>query len=268
MVRCLRKVAIIFSWIYYLPTISSTFWLPMWISLSLVFPTIFNYFPETPSPFRLDWVPQWVFRILYIPWIPMTLIPGAEWLTEFLYLPPEIWTNFHLVLIIDIAQPLFTFGGFLFFIASMLQLIISKLRGIELVKSGFYGIVRHPQYLGIYIWTFGHILYALPFHLRPADLIAWVTLVFLYVLLAKKEEENLKERFGEAYENYQRKVPFMIPFMPRKIYEILSKNISPLIPRGRRERHVLIILIYVLTVTSILVLTYGRTYCYWEKSGP
>jgi len=265
--RCLRKLAIISSWIYCLPTISSTFWLPMWISLSLVFPTIFNYFPETPSPFRLDWVPQWFFRILYISWIPMTLIPGAEWLTEFLHLP-EVWTNFHLILIIDIVRPIFTFGGFLFFMASMLQLIISKFRGIELVKSGFYSIVRHPQYLGIFVWTFGHILYALPLHLRPADLIAWVTLVFLYILLAKKEEENLKRRFGEAYEDYRRKVPFMIPFIPRKIYRRLSESISHLMPKEKWGRYILIILIYALIVTSILVLTYGRTYCYWGKSGP
>jgi protein-S-isoprenylcysteine O-methyltransferase Ste14 len=267
MIKRLRRIALIFSWMYCLPTISSTFWLPMWISLSLIFPTIFNYFPETPSPFRLDWVPQWVFRILYVSWIPMTLIPGADWLTEFLHLP-EIWTNFYLVLLLDISSPFLTFGGFLFFMASMIQLIISKLRGVRLVKSGFYSIVRHPQYLGIFVWSLGHLLYALPFHLRPADLIAWVTLVFLYILLAKSEEKSLEHNFGEEYVDYKNSVPFIIPFMPNKIRKAVSEKMALLTPKGKWKKRILVIFTYILIIFLILIFTYGRTYCYWEKSGP
>jgi len=239
----------------------------MWISLSLIFPTIFNYFPETPSPFRLDWVPQWVFRILYVSWIPLTLIPGADWLTEFLDLP-EIWTNFYLPILLSIFSPLFTFGGFFFFVASMIQLIISKLRGTGLIKTGFYRIVRHPQYLGIFVWSFGHILYALPFHLRPADLIAWVTLVFIYILLAKSEEKSLERKFGEAYRDYKNNVPFMIPFIPMRIRKVFSEKIAFLTPKKEWKKSALTVSIYILIVSLIITLTYGRTYCYWEKSGP
>lgn len=261
-----RIAALILSWIFYLPTLSSTFWLPMWIALSIIFPTIFNYFPESPAPLRLDWIPPWIFRILYIPWIPMTLIPGSDWITEFLYLP-EIWTNTPLSFTIELVRPWITLGGFLFFLASLTQLLWFKRRGAKLVTTGFYGLVRHPQYLGIFVWTFGHILYALPLHLRPADLIAWTTLVFLYIALARYEEKNLEKEFEEEYRRYREQVPFIIP-LPRKLSEKISAKITLLTPKNGKNRRLTFIAAYITIILLIIILSHGRTYCYWEKALP
>jgi len=258
--RLKQKLAAIFSWVFILPTISSTFWLPMWVALALVFPTIFNYFPETPNPIRVPWIPQWFFRILYIAWIPMTLIPGFDWVTEFLYLP-ELWMNSLACLFLELLRPYFLIGGFTLFLSSLIQLLWYKHKGIGLVTKGFYSIVRHPQYLGIFIWIFGHILYSLPFHLRPADLLAWVTLIYLYIILARNEERNLEKKFGHEYEVYRKRVPFLIPFVPSKISKLLKPFQVP-----KKQQSLILTIIYVMIIISILGLTYGRTYCYWEKT--
>jgi len=252
-----RKAAVILSWIFILPTISSTFWLPMWIALALVFPTIFNYFPETPNPIRIPWIPQWFFRILYITWIPITLIPGSDWVTEFLYLP-EIWTNNLACLLLELIRPGLLVGGLTLFLGSLIQLLWYKHKGVGLVTKGFYSIVRHPQYLGIFIWVLGHILYSLPLHLRPADLLAWVTLIYLYIIIARNEEMSLEKKFGHEYEVYRRSVPFLIPFIP--------SNISRKLKAPQKWDSLILTIIWIIVVISILGLTYGRTYCYWEKS--
>lgn len=259
-----RLTALIVSWLLSLPTISSTFWLPMWIALSIVFPTIFNYFPESPAPVRIDWIPQWFFRILYIPWIPFMIIPGSEWLTEYLLLP-WLWTNTPLMMIIASIRPVLTIGGFLFFIGSLTQLLVYKRRGVKLVTSGFYSIVRHPQYLGIFIWTFGHILYALPLFLRPADLIAWITLVYLYILLARSEEEDLMKIFGVEYARYRESTPFIIPYTPARISRLVSMLIEHYTPKDKWVRIAMKIMVYVSIVAIIAYLSYGRTYCFKDK---
>ena len=250
-----RRVAAVFSWIFILPTISSTFWLPMWIALTLVLPTIFNYFPETPSPIRMPWIPQWFFRILYVAWMPLTLIPGSHWVTEFLYLP-EIWTNTWLSLFLELVSPWVLAGGLFLFLASLVQLLWSKYKRPGLVAKGFYSFVRHPQYLGIFVWIFGHVLYSLPLHLRPADLLAWVSLVFLYIIMARNEERNLQRKFGEKYEDYRRSVPFLIPFMPY----VVSKKLKLVYAIQERYRSLVLVSVYVVIVISILGLSYGRTY--------
>ncbi|MDW8062484.1 MAG: isoprenylcysteine carboxylmethyltransferase family protein [Nitrososphaerota archaeon] len=259
-----RLTALIVSWILSLPTISSTFWLPMWIALSIVFPTIFNYFPESPAPLRIDWIPQWVFRILYIPWIPFMIVPGSEWLTEYLLLP-WLWTNTTLMMIITTVRPILALGGFLFFIGSLTQLLIYKRRGVKLVTSGFYGIVRHPQYLGIILWTLGHVLYALPLFLRPADLIAWVTLVYLYILLARNEERDLTRILGEEYTEYRERTPFILPFIPVRISRFISASIEHRTPKDRWVKIALKATIYMVAIILIAYLSYGRTYCFKDK---
>ena len=255
-----RKAATAFSWIFILPTISSTFWLPMWIALALVFPTIFNYFPETPNPISVPAIPQWFFRILYVSWIPLTLMPGTEWVTEFLYLP-EVWTNNLACLFLELIRPWLLLGGFFLFLASLIQLLWHRYRAGGLVTKGFYSVVRHPQYLGIFIWIFGHLLYSLPFHLRPADVWAWATLVFAYIALARSEEKSLEKRFGQKFEEYRREVPFLVPFAP----SVVSERLRPFFALEERSRSLILALVYIMVAISILGLTYGRTYLYWQK---
>jgi protein-S-isoprenylcysteine O-methyltransferase Ste14 len=77
----------------------------------------------------------------------------------------------------------------------------------ELVTTGLYAKLRHPQYLGLIIMVI-------------AFLIMWPTLLTLllapflivkYFFLAKEEDRELEQKFGDEFARYRHKVPAFIP---------------------------------------------------------
>lgn len=81
----------------------------------------------------------------------------------------------------------------------------------ELMTSGIYRYVRHPQYLGL-------ILVVLALNLQwptiPTLLMAPV-LIVMYVRQARREDKELEARFGGAFADYASRVPAFIP-RPRR----------------------------------------------------
>lgn len=78
----------------------------------------------------------------------------------------------------------------------------------RLAKRGPYAFVRHPQYTGIFIAIFGEGVVHWP---TVFSLVAFPLIVITYVLLARKEERQMVEKFGEQYREYQRRVPMFLP---------------------------------------------------------
>jgi protein-S-isoprenylcysteine O-methyltransferase Ste14 len=84
--------------------------------------------------------------------------------------------------------------------------------GNQLVTTGIYGYVRHPQYLGFLLITLGmNIQWT-----TLTTLLLWPALVVLYYNLAKKEDEEMEEKFGEEYQAYSRSTPMFIPRLRNK----------------------------------------------------
>src|SRR5262249_16876664 len=79
--------------------------------------------------------------------------------------------------------------------------------GGRLVTSGVYRLARHPQYLGLAILGLGAFL-VWP---RVLVLAAYVTMLFLYGLLARLEEARCLEKFSETYRSYQRRTGMFLP---------------------------------------------------------
>jgi len=77
----------------------------------------------------------------------------------------------------------------------------------DLVTTGIYGYVRHPQYLGIILVTLGYLI------IWPTILtmVMWPVLVLLYWRQAKKEEEYLVKLYGDRYLEYASRTPMFIP---------------------------------------------------------
>ncbi len=88
---------------------------------------------------------------------------------------------------------------------------IYKTRNI-LVTDGIYEYMRHPQYTGIILATFGMLIH------WPTliTLIMWPILTLAYYGLAKKEEKEMEKQFGEDYRLYKNKVPMFLPLFVGK----------------------------------------------------
>ena len=79
----------------------------------------------------------------------------------------------------------------------------------QLVTTGLYAYTRNPMVLGyaIYINGWGWLFQSL----STALILPAIFLTLLYIWLANYEEPKLEERFGEAYTDYKKRTPRLIP---------------------------------------------------------
>jgi len=96
--------------------------------------------------------------------------------------------------------------GFLLISAAWRVLYQAQQRG-ELAVTGPYAYVRHPQYVGFILVMFGFLL-QWPTLLTLA---MFPLLVWMYVRLARVEEGEVTDAFGDAYRKYAERVPGFFP---------------------------------------------------------
>ncbi|HHV61636.1 MAG TPA: hypothetical protein GXX51_03220 [Firmicutes bacterium] len=67
--------------------------------------------------------------------------------------------------------------------------------------------MRHPQYFGLFLLTLGMLVQwpTLP------TLVMWPVLIVAYLRLARREEREALERFGNAYIEYAKRTPMFLP---------------------------------------------------------
>lgn len=115
--------------------------------------------------------------------------------------------------------PLQQSAHLMMFLATMLilpgiALVIAGWRAIYrgrggLVTGGIYGLVRHPQYLGILLVVTGYLI------MWPTllTLLMYPVLVLMYGKLAGEEEVRLEQEYGEGYDRYRGRVPAFLPVL-------------------------------------------------------
>lgn len=82
----------------------------------------------------------------------------------------------------------------------------------KLVTTGLYAYVRHPQYIGFLLITLGmNVMW-----LTIITFALWPIVAVVYYKLAKREEKDAEEEFGEEFLEYKRRVPGWIPRIRRK----------------------------------------------------
>ncbi len=79
----------------------------------------------------------------------------------------------------------------------------------SLVTSGIYRFIRHPQYTGLLLLSLGMILNWATLSM----LILYPVMVVVYLRLAKREEQDMLNEFGEEYRSYMKKTKRFIPFI-------------------------------------------------------
>ena len=83
---------------------------------------------------------------------------------------------------------------------------IHKANG-EMVTSGLYRLVRHPQYSGLFLIMVG-LLIQWPTIITAA---MWPILMLMYYRLARREEREMEMKFEPKYTEYKQRVPMFIP---------------------------------------------------------
>ena len=78
----------------------------------------------------------------------------------------------------------------------------------RLVTGRLYGYIRHPQYTGLFIALFGEGIIHWP-TIFSVGLFSLVIVVFTW--LARKEERDMIDEFGEDYRMYRQQVPMFVP---------------------------------------------------------
>ncbi len=116
---------------------------------------------------------------------------------------------------------LLAFGFFILFNA-LRALTVNRALGEEIYKSktesrlittGIYAYTRNPLYIGATLLFFGWvIIFRLTFLL-----IMTLLFIILFYFVAKWEEKELFERFGEEYLHYKEKVPLFIPYPKKRL---------------------------------------------------
>ena len=87
-------------------------------------------------------------------------------------------------------------------------------KAATLNTTGAYSVVRHPLYLGNSLIAFGLALFPHSWLVLP---IVGIAVTVYYTLIAKREEQFLRERFGEAYEAWAARVPAVVPALWRYV---------------------------------------------------
>jgi protein-S-isoprenylcysteine O-methyltransferase Ste14 len=143
-------------------------------------------------------------------WFLMWLIMGLAswpWRNALLYSTPWAWAA---------AAPLFA-SGFTLYVFGQRRFTADQLLGRNefhphlheqrLVTSGIRRHVRHPIYLG-------HFCELLAWSIGTGLLVVYAMTVFAAitgVLMVRREDRELEERFGDEYRDYRRRVPGLIP---------------------------------------------------------
>ena len=76
-----------------------------------------------------------------------------------------------------------------------------------LLQEGIYGTLRHPRYVEVLLWVLGYALFGNYLSLYLGFLLTIPSLLFVVEL----EERELNQRFGDAWEEYARRVPRFVP---------------------------------------------------------
>ena len=97
--------------------------------------------------------------------------------------------------------------SFVLFVAARIQLgsaFSARAKATTLVTTGIYSRIRNPIYVFGALVITGLIVFA---H-RPWLLLVLVVLLPLQIYRSRREEQVLREKFGEAYDEYKRKTWF------------------------------------------------------------
>ena len=83
----------------------------------------------------------------------------------------------------------------------------------ELAVSGPYALTRNPLYFGSALMAAGFVIAGRSW---PAGILVSAYFGVFYYFVMRNEEEDLRRRFGDAFDAYAARVPLFFPVAPRR----------------------------------------------------
>lgn len=171
--------------------------------------------------------------------------------------------------LVGVASPwptilLFIGAGILFFILGVYAWLTARAKGTGVARSWVYRISRHPQYLGWILWTYGaYLLIGLGRYPKRSwgigASLPWLISTLVILAVALVEELNMEKRHGDAYEDYRRSAPFLLP-LPRWLRRALGWPFRVLFGNERPERVrevIAVVALYGALLVGISMIAYG-----------
>lgn len=125
---------------------------------------------------------------------------GHLWYTLLGFQGDPHWNPIH------IASNVLIVAGF-FVLSAAWRVLFRAQREGKLATTGPYARVRHPQYAGFILIMLGFLLQWPTF----ITLVMFPILVTVYVRLAHREEREVREEFGQVWDEYAARTPGFIP---------------------------------------------------------
>ncbi|TFF91777.1 hypothetical protein EU545_02980 [Candidatus Thorarchaeota archaeon] len=196
----------------------------------------------------------WLLPAWYTAWhmasyiFPFSDIWGGLWIT---------WSDGLISSVLSVLLALFQACIFLvgvtLFLWALVTMVRERAKDREIVDSGPYSRVRHPQHLGIILLVLSTSLlnpsYSAAWSgIRPGDLLSWSLIAFLLIAISEWEETRLLGELGDAYRVYQSKTAFMVQGLLR----IPIKKVPSALAKGRPLRYFVVFLVYWCTISLVL----------------
>ena len=122
---------------------------------------------------------------------------------------PKVWA-----IVLDVLGALLMASGVvLWILAVAVSKVYASIKQNKLLTTGVYAWVRHPIYSAVMLFCTGWIFIIGNLYFFILPVLYWL---FLTVLMKATEEKWLRDRYGEEYEAYCRRVNRCIPGFPKR----------------------------------------------------
>ena len=152
--------------------------------------------------------------IAYISWNIFRLWPGIDFMASWFFVHGYYSTNFAIYYSLMGIELVIFMCGFGLFLLGLIHLVKAKKEKINIVQTGLYKYIRHPQNLGIIIFSFPFCLYV-PFlgdsGVKVGDIISWTLFFLLIIIYSDIEEIQMAKRYPDEYKLYRSTTGFFIP---------------------------------------------------------
>jgi protein-S-isoprenylcysteine O-methyltransferase Ste14 len=143
----------------------------------------------------------------------LAVIFFGVWIADSFFFKYTTFVNDYIPLAVKIplAIIIFVLSGYLAW-QGMVTVFGKTRQTPGVIRTGVFGVVRHPIYLSEILLYLGFLVLSTPL----AGVVIWIIVICFLHYISRHEEQLLLARFGDDYRQYMKDVPMWIPQPWRK----------------------------------------------------